>query len=607
MVGLQYSIETSLLGDNRINITATDDFGRTTFKYFTTVSILATNLELSTERQEYEDVHVHCIEIEPISSTRQIKCLWARKQPIIEFIPLAIDVEIDQEELRDVQLIIRKPGASPLVESLTSGRIVLTNIYPFDPVINFELADKYSRTNAIQVQMVEHTRGWESVSLLTTDIREDDNSSKLNVVFEPPLGENRHLVLERGYAEMNDFYSCSVEYVFRTNQQNEVTVLSDQCNLLDESVKFLPDGRMQLIADLNHSGIRDQIGVDSVHPSPLFNLLSLRLITEYSDVYGVDSESNYDELLIGEEVTGTSIERTKDRPPKFETSTSSECPLVFGDKAYFSVDGYLQSQESVPISECENLFSDADGIDWIVWNFTFSSGRSDAYVEIACKESYFPVDWDFAEAERRGYCTPPKGMFPDGVFDVEIRPLVVDAAAFNRDQIEYIDTSFGMSAKPVFEDCDDENQCPLLMLNLEKVSVSSDMSPAQAIENSKELVQGASSVSGSVTFQSLFILMAISMAVIGWLLLRKIKSRLKASLDSPQEGIERMIPVEDLKYDMHPWVINNVIDTHNIHDREAFIKFAEQFDHDNDVYLNKEELVEAATEYVKRGLNIQQQ
>ncbi|MDA8557540.1 hypothetical protein N9K84_03340, partial [Candidatus Poseidoniales archaeon] len=259
----QYSIETSLLGDNRINITATDDFGRTTYKNFTTVSILATNLELSTERQEYDDVHVHCIEIEPISSTRQIKCLWTRKQPSIAFIPLAIDVEIDQEELRDVQLVIRKPGASPLVESLTNGRIVLTNIYGFDPLINLELVDKYSQTNPIQVQMVEHTRGWESVSLLTTSVREDDNSSRLNVVFEPPVGENRHLVLERGYAEMNDFYSCSAEYVFRTNQQNEVTMLSDQCNLLDESVKFLPDGRMQIIAVVNHSGIRDQLGTDS--------------------------------------------------------------------------------------------------------------------------------------------------------------------------------------------------------------------------------------------------------------------------------------------------------------------------------------------------------
>jgi hypothetical protein len=604
MEGIQYSIETSLLGDNHINITATDDFGRITFKNFTTTSILATNLEISTERQEYENVHVHCIEIEPISSTRQIKCLWTRKQPTIEFIPLAISVEIDQEELRNVQLVIQKPGASPLVESLTNGQILLTNIYSFDSIINLELVDKYSQTNEIQLQMVEHTRGWESVSLLTNSVGEDDNLSKLNVVFEPPQGENRHLVLERGYAEMNDFYSCSVEYKFRTNQQNEVTVLSNQCKLLDESINFMPDGKMRLIADVNHSGIREQTGIESLHPSPLFNLFSLRLIIEYNDVYGIESESNYDELLISEEVTGTSIERTKDRPPKFETSSSSECPLDFGDKMYFSADGYLQSQESVPISECERLFSDEDGIDWIVWNFTFTSGRSVAYVEIACTGSYFPVDWDFAEAERRGYCTPPKGTFPDGVFDVEIRPLVVDAAAFNRDQIEYIETSFGMSAKPVFEDCDDDNQCSLLMLNLEKVSVSSDMSPAQAIENSKELVQSASSISGSFTFVLLFILIIAALVAIGVVSFRKIKSRLKASLDSPKENVERTIPVEDLEFDMHPSIINNVIDTHNIHDRESFIKFAEQFDHDNDVYLNKEELLEAATEYVKRGLNI---
>ena len=157
----------------------------------------------------------------------------------------------------------------------------------------------------------------------------------------------------------------------RTNQQSEVTLLSDQCNLLDESVKFLPDGRMQLIADVNHSGIRDQIEIESYHPSPLFNLFSLRLIAEYSDVYGIESESNYDELLIGEEVTETSIERTKDRSPKFDTSSSSECPLDFGDKTYFAADGYLQSQESVPLSDCENQFSDEDGIDWIVLELHF--------------------------------------------------------------------------------------------------------------------------------------------------------------------------------------------------------------------------------------------
>ena len=79
--GVQYVLETSLLGDNNINITAIDGFGRKSYLEFSSVSILPTKVEPITTRLEYDSVHVHCIEIEPELSVRQVKCLWTRSSP----------------------------------------------------------------------------------------------------------------------------------------------------------------------------------------------------------------------------------------------------------------------------------------------------------------------------------------------------------------------------------------------------------------------------------------------------------------------------------------------------------------------------------------------
>ena len=165
--GVQYVLETSLLGDNNINITAIDGFGRKSYLEFSSVSILPTKVEPITTRLEYDSVHVHCIEIEPELSVRQVKCLWTRKQPTIANIPVAIDVFIDQEELRNVQLVMRKPGASAIVLDITDGSMLISDIYPYDPLVNLELVDKYSQTNTIHLNIVENNRGCESLELFT--------------------------------------------------------------------------------------------------------------------------------------------------------------------------------------------------------------------------------------------------------------------------------------------------------------------------------------------------------------------------------------------------------------------------------------------------------
>ena len=51
---------------------------------------------------------------------------------------MAIDVFIDQEELRNVQLVMRKPGASAIVLDITDGSMLISDIYPYDPLVNLE-------------------------------------------------------------------------------------------------------------------------------------------------------------------------------------------------------------------------------------------------------------------------------------------------------------------------------------------------------------------------------------------------------------------------------------------------------------------------------------
>ncbi|WP_338174562.1 hypothetical protein [Candidatus Poseidonia alphae] len=360
--GAQYVMETSLLGGNTINITAIDDFGRKSHLEFSSVSIISTKVEPVTSRQEYDSVHVHCIEIEPELSVRQVKCLWTRKQPTISNIPVAIDVFIDQEELRNVQLVMRKPGSSAIVLDITDGSMLISDIYSYDPLVNLELVDKYSQTNTIQLQMVEHNRGWESVDLFTSTISEEDETSTITFNVHPPADEGRHLVLERGYAELSDYYTCSVEYTFKTSEQKQFEVPSEACTLPTESVVFLPNGTMQLSAIIDHGVLRNEEHPFSQHPAYLFNLLEFRIVLEYSDVFGVRLESGLNELTIGENIPGTVVLRTDDSKPVFNQTVSPSCPLNFDSRTKLAGDGYMQSQASFPMSECTGALSDEDGI-----------------------------------------------------------------------------------------------------------------------------------------------------------------------------------------------------------------------------------------------------
>ena len=213
------------------------------------------------------------------------------------------------------------------------------------------LVDKYSQTNTIQLQMVEHNRGWESLELFTSTISEEDEVSSITFNVHPPLEEGRHLVLERGYAELNDFYSCSVEYTFKTSEQKQFDVLSDDCTLTSESVVFLPNGTMQLTATIDHGILRNEEHPFSDHPVHLFNILEFRIVLKYSDVFGVRLESGLNELSIGDGIPGTVVQRTDDSKPMFNQTVSPACPLSFDSLIRRAGDGYMQVK---PRSQCPN-------------------------------------------------------------------------------------------------------------------------------------------------------------------------------------------------------------------------------------------------------------
>ena len=47
----------------------------------------------------------------------------------------------------------------------------------------------------------------------------------------------------------------------------------------------------------------------------------------------------------------------------------------------------------------------------------------------------------------------------------------------------------------------------------------------------------------------------------------------------------------------------NIIQEYGIFDQDKFLEFAKSFDVDHDYYFNKEELIDAAKQYLKQGLN----
>ena len=597
----QYAMITDLLGNNEINITAMDSFGRSSTISYQTLSILTTRVDLVKSHIEYDNMHVQCIEIEPINSVRQVKCLWARKSPSVSTIPVAFDIEIDLEDLRDVQLIIKREGASSEVIDISSGRLVLPNIYAYDTDFELVLSDQFSQINSIHVSLIEHTSAWSDLVILTSDVGEDHSSSELSIMLSPSVTEGNFYLFERGFASIEEFISCSVNYEFNQYDVQSLNLQSNSCEVIPGEFLFLANGSLKFAININHSLIRNQSEKLHPHQAQLFNLDTLQVTLSYQDYMGLSQKSQSNEL----EIRADSIYRIDDNEPTFNESMSNLCPLSFSDRIEKTSDGFLQSQDTSPLSECHNLITDKDGVYEIVWRITFTAAESKRVVEVHCMGTYFPQEWDI-ESAIPDTCRRPDQQFPDGVFDVKVEPVIVDHAMYNRDSAEFQKLSSGAYGRFITEDCGDAFVCERLSFSLEAVTVSSDLDPAEEVQNTKKLIQTAQATTDTSLFKFMFVVVLCGFVGAGAALARLLRNRRDQYLSDLKENSESQESTEQ-NYGYNLAKLDAIVKRNNIRDVVAFIEFAKSFDINNDAYLSGLELSDAAakyTEVVKENVEI---
>ena len=163
------------------------------------------------------------------------------------------------------------------------------------------------------------------------------------------------------------------------------------------------------------------------------------------------------------------------------------CQLGF-DASINSIDGFLQSDATLSLNTCINSFEDSDGIEAIVWNLTFfdSIGVQSYSLDIECSGTYFPRSWAFQDAFNSGKCVHPGQPFPSGVYDVRVRPIVLDGSMYAEDG------SLQLHYSPIIGNqtqCENQQPSCYVQLNLNSVTVYASFDPALEVENAAEFVR----------------------------------------------------------------------------------------------------------------------
>ncbi len=597
----QYNLSTRYLGDGTINVTAIDAFYRESSIELDTVSILSTKIDVSDELIESEDVNVQCIEIEPMGETRQVKCLWTRQGTSVSTIPVKISLDIDLEELRDIQLFITKPGSSAEAYQVVDGQFTIPNIYAYHTSFEIELNDIFSRTNKINVRMIEHSQAWSQVEFSKSDLSEGDFNSNFSIILTPPENEQNYLLLYRGYVEITNLLQCSIQYQFAAYRSEDIDVSSNNCFVQPDGLEFYNNGSIKIDIIVNHSDVGNYL-VDKFpnRPDNLFNLDNFRIILQYYDYLKLSDMTLESELYLSSD----KITRSDDRAPTFDFEVNPSCPLSWdGDKKPNS-DGFLQSDYTSPISSCAEAIDDEDGVERTIWQFDFISGGYSIDTQIDCQGTFFPKDWDFKSAIEDGICGKPSNDFPNGIFDVKITPLIVDKSQYNNQRDSFIITESGYPARKIKEVCDSEPDCPYIEFEVKSVTVSSELSPKAEVERTKDFIEASNSFTSSIFFKLFFgisiLLLLFSIRKIQIALSTQKRLYEQEMLDRDEESAEEMAKRE-FSYNENRLV--KVLAKFNIIDREKFLQFSFDFDVNNDGYISEEEFIQAALEYNKRGLN----
>ena len=501
-----YEISTANFGENSVVISATDIFGRTSELEIQTVGLIGTKIAFNSSLQEYANVFVQCVELESTSSVREISCFWTRKSPVVESIPVFIDIDIQLEELRNVQLIITAGGAGTQVLSLGSGELYLPNLYSYNPSVTMQLKDEFSEESFFRIELIEHQQAWDSLDFYEPNLHEDELKSSFDILLSPPANEGSYILFERGFYDVKDVMGCSTFYQFKQRDNLPNLELNlENCRIEPGGINFLQNGSMFVSVTIDHSAIyAEEVRIDW-RRAPLFNLESLSLRLNYSDEFGVNVTSIPGDLKIGP----IEIQRSLDILPVYNASASSYCPL---GKQNQDTDGFLQSDITSPLYACQELISDENGIEYTAWVIEFGVSRNQ--VIFICKETFFPRGWNFEGAlGDECFMATNSAELVDGFFDhVEITPFIVDGSLYprisNQTGVEFSFIDNGELREVIgraitLENCSSMASCEIKYV-VQNVVVSSQLKPNEAIENSQSLMKNSEIFTSSTFYSILF-------------------------------------------------------------------------------------------------------
>ena len=596
----QYSMSTATLTEYQIiRITATDAFGRISMMEFNTTPIRTTTIDPIEDLLIEDGVNLLCMETTAIEDVRQVTCLWQRSGSLVGSFPIRVEVEIDRSELRDVDLVIEKSGGSIEVINLDSGIIILPRISHYISSFDLHVIDKFSEVNSIHFTLIEHTLPWSSnMSLDESSLSEDSYNSTFGITIYPPSNEGEYHILKRGQIELEELFNCSSEYVFAQLDDYSQTAKVTNCNIINWRIK--PDGGLLIEVFIDHHGVRNTLELSN-HSAPLFNLEQFSIIFAYEDPLGVIGRTTSDVVTF----RGDEIIRTVDSGPIL--IPSNNCPLG-QDSIEFGSNGFLQSDGTAPLAGCSNNILDSDGINRIIWNITFESGSEEHIVEVECKMTFFPPNWNFQDAIDSNLCEYPSTEFPTGVFDVTIQPWLVDESVYVGLSDDFRWSPDGSHSKRVrIAGCAENSSCQFAEYVLIDVAVSSNLNPATDVENSMLLVGNAQNFIASEMFWILLVLLNLFFlgAIFSlYKIRRNNKSIVSTELESEDgEGESTELNIKD--YWWTEKTLANILEEFDIHDKDAFLDHAIKFDYDENKYLSKSELHDAAGDWNKQKMDLE--
>ncbi len=498
LIGGQYTMSTASLGNNTISISATDELGRTSVLNITTISIQTTEIDPVEEILYAPGVSMICLESSPSLGIRQVTCLWSRSGIALDYLPLEIDLEIDQLSLRDVDVVIEREGGSTSSLDVTyNGRHLISEIKSHTTSFTLTVADDFSEVTPLRYTLIEHVLPWSELRFEDSSLSEQDTISTFSVTLNAPIEELEYHLLD--VYSIDDIFSCSSVYEFSREGQY-IQSIRQNCEVLTSQSIIRPDGTVVMRIQLNHQNIRP--AEMPTHQHQLFNLDALSVIVHYNDDLGVNSTSLPSDLRI----SADEIFRVPDSPPILYLDEM--CPLG-QPRNQLQTDGFLQSDVSAPLSKCADFIEDDDGIHEIVWNITFTYDFLSDYVDVVCRDTFFPEDWNLREAIESDNCHLPEKEFPGGSgFRVTIRPYVIDESQYRENQ--------KLQPLRIYdESCAEQKiDCEVAELVLYDVTVSSNLDPTLDVERSRDLVNWGENAAQSTVYQiSMFAMFLLLMVI----------------------------------------------------------------------------------------------